>query len=802
MNDTNRTLPGQARVVIIGGGAVGVSALYHLARAGWTDCLLLERNELTAGSTWHAAGNCPNFAGSWTVMNIQRYSMALYRGLADAVGYPMNYHVTGAIRLAHSDERMQEFEHVRAMGAMQGLRMEMMTPDDIRRANPFVEIHDLKGGLWDPEDGDIDPAQLTQALAKGARDLGARIVRHCPATGVRREGAAWVVETEQGEVSCDHVVNAAGYYAARVAEWFAPHGRPPLPMAVMSHQYLLTEPIAEIADWTQANGRKLPMIRDPDVSYYLRQEKTGLNLGPYERNCRSEWADGTMPEDFSFQLWQEDLDRIEDYVADAMERMPALATAGVSSVINGPIPYTPDGLPLIGPMPGVANAWDANVFTFGIAQAGGAGKVLADWITTGATEWDCWDVDPRRFGSYASDPAYARAKAEEVYGHEYAMQFPHMRWPAGADRLTSPLHDRWLAKGAVMGSFGGWERALWFQRPGDDTGWDATQTWRRDGPWHARVAEEVTAVRDGCGIIDLSGFSRFDLSGTGASDWLAGRVAGRLPAEGRMTLAYFAGPTGRFATEMSVARTGPDAFTLITAAVARDHDRDLLARDVPDTLTLRDRSEDLACLLLTGPASRDLLAPVTDADLDLPWLSVQEARVAGCAARLNRVSFAGELGWEIHALRGDLHAIHDALNGAVPFGMWALDSMRIEKAYRAWGTDLSPGYTLREVGSDRFIRPEAKGPEPKRALAPLTLADCGYDPRPMSPVWHGDALVGEVTSAAFGHRIGAPVALAMLDQAAAPPGTAVEVEIFGRRVPATVHADAPLWDPANERLRA
>ena len=799
---TAARLPARARVVIIGGGAVGVSSLYHLAKLGWTDCILLERNELTAGSTWHAAGNCPNFAGSWAVMNIQRYSMALYRELAEAVDYPMNYHVTGAIRLAHTAERMQEFEHVRAMGTLQGLKLSMMDLPEIGNRHPMCETHDLTGGLWDPEDGDIDPAQLTQALAKGARDLGAKIVRHCPATGVTRDGDGWIVHTDAGDIACDKVVNAAGYYAARVAEWFEPHGRPPLPMTVMSHQYLLTEPIPEIVAWTKQHGHKMPMIRDPDVSYYLRQEKTGLNLGPYERACRSEWTNGDMPEDFSFQLWQDDLDRLEDYIADAMERVPPLASAGVSSVINGPIPYTPDGLPLIGPMPGVKNAFDANVFTFGIAQAGGAGKVLADWVVKGAPDWDCFDVDPRRFGAYASDPTYCRAKAEEVYGHEYAMHFPHARWPAGADRLISPLHETLKAQGAQMAPYGGWERATWFARPGDDTSWEAAQTWRRDGPWHARVAEEVAAVQNGCGVLDLSGFSRFELSGPGAADWLAEQIAGRLPKTGHMTLCYFTGPTGKFATEMSVSRSGDDQFTLITAAIARDHDRDLLTHALPDTLTLIDQTEDIACLLVTGPASRDVLSTVTDADLSLPWLSVQDATVSGRPARMNRVSFAGELGWEIHALQSDIKVIHEALDGVTPFGMFALDSMRIEKAYRAWGSDLSPGYTLREVGADRFIRKEDRGDDPARKLAVLTLNDHPYDPLPMSPVWIGDKIVGEITSAAYGHRVQKAIALAMLDCTDAPPDTQVEVEIFGRRVLAAVHADAPLWDPENERIRA
>ncbi|SDZ49719.1 dimethylglycine dehydrogenase [Jannaschia faecimaris] len=809
MNTSDKgRLPEQAKVVIIGGGVVGVSSLYHLARLGWSDCLLLERSELTAGSTWHAAGNCPNFAASWTIMNIQRYSMALYRGLAEAVDYPMNYHVTGALRLAHGPTRMEEFGHVRAMGEIQGLKMTMCDTAEMKARYPIGEVHDLEGGLWDPEDGDIDPAQLTQALAKGARDLGARIVRHCPATGVTRDGDGWIVHTEMDDVACEKVVNAAGYYAARVAKWFAPYGRPPLPMTVMSHQFLLTEPIPEIEAWTREHGRKLPMIRDPDVSYYLRQEKTGLNLGPYENPCKAVWTGpdngGEMPDDFSFQLWQEDLDRIEDYIADAVQRVPLLATAGVSSVINGPIPYTPDGLPLIGPMPGVRNAYDANVFTFGIAQAGGAGKVLADWIVKGAPDWDCFDVDPRRFGAWASDPMYCKAKAEEVYGHEYAMHFPHMRWPAGADMLTSPNHAALKAQGAQMAPFGGWERANWFARAGDDTSFEATQTWRRDGPWQARVAEEVAAVQTGTGVLDLSGFARFDLEGPGAGEWLGRLIAGHLPKVGRMTLCYFAGPTGKFATEMSVSRWDTDRITLITAAVARDHDRDLLYHMLPDALTLTDRTDDMSCLLVTGPTARETLTPLTADDLRAPWLSVQETAVCDCPVRLKRVSFAGELGWEIHGARDDMPAIYAALADADarPFGMFALNSMRLEKGYRAWGSDLSPGYTLREVGADRFIRKENLGEDPDRCLHMLILDDIGYDPLPMSPVRADGRIIGEVTSAAFGHRTGKPIALAMLKRAETRTATALEVEAFGHIIRATVHAEGVLYDPQNKRMRA
>ncbi|MEM8597266.1 MAG: FAD-binding oxidoreductase, partial [Pseudomonadota bacterium] len=381
--------PTTAPVVVIGGGAVGASVLYHLGMMGCTGCVLLEKNELTAGSTWHAAGNCPNFSGNWTILNLQRYGLELYRGLAEKVDYPMNYHVTGSVRLAHGLERMKEFEHVSAMARTQGVYMAVMTPDELVEKHPFMETHELAGGLWDPLDGDIDPAQLTQALAKGARDAGQIILRFTPATGVRRENGEWVVQTEKGEIRCEKVVNAAGYYAQKVSEWFIPYGGRRTPMVVMSHQYFLTDEIPEIVAWTAEKGHKLPIIRDVDTSYYLRQDKGGLNLGPYERNCKAHWLtdDDPMPDDFSFQLYPDDLERLEWYIEDALGRVPLLGSQGVGRVINGPIPYAPDGHPMIGPMPGVPNAFEAHSFTFGIAQGGGAGKIAAEWILHGETEW-------------------------------------------------------------------------------------------------------------------------------------------------------------------------------------------------------------------------------------------------------------------------------------------------------------------------------------------------------------------------------------------------------------------------------
>lgn len=810
--------PSTARVVIIGGGVVGASCLYHLAKAGWSDCVLLEKNELTAGSTWHAAGNVPTFSTSWSVMNMQRYSTELYARLGAEVGYPMNYHQTGSIRLAHSRARMQEFERARGMGKVQGMDLEILGVGDIQARYPFLETHDLAGALYDPNDGDIDPAQVTQALAKGARDMGATILRFTPATGVRREKGEWIVATEKGEIRCEYVVNAAGYYAQRVGEWFKPYGGRSVPMMVMSHQYLLTDEIPELEAWSREAGHKLPLLRDVDSSYYLRQEKYGLNLGPYERNCKAHWVrpDDPMPEDFSFQLYPDDLERLEWYIEDAMARVPLLGSAGISKVINGPIPYAPDGLPLIGPMPGVPNAFEACVFTFGIAQGGGAGKVLAEWVTEGATEWDMWACDPRRYTDY-TDPEYCVAKGMEVYGHEYAMHFPWHSWPAGRDRKVSPVHERVKALGGVMGVYNGWERANWFAKPGDDTSEAATQTWNRAGPWEARIREECEAVRDHCGVLDLPGFTRLWIEGAGADDWLRGFVTGGLPKVGRMNLVYVADKRGRIVTEFSCIRLKEDSFVLITAATAQWHDGELVRNALPEGLSLRETTTERDALLVAGPKSRDILAGLSDADLSLPWLSHQHATVAGQQAFLARVSFTGELGWEIHAENAAIPAIYAALIGAgvKPFGMFALNSLRIEKGYRAWKGDLSTDYSMLEGGLERFVKfdkPQEftgkaallaeKQRGVKKRFVTLIVEAKEADAPYMSTLWHDGQIVGETTSGAWGYRVNASVALGMLRADLAAPGTQIEVEIYGERCAAVVQPDAPLWDPENERLRA
>ncbi len=811
-------LPTTARVIIIGGGAVGTSALFHLCKSGWNEVLLLEKNQLTAGSTWHAAGNVPTFAGSWSIMNIQRYSAELYRTLGAEVDYPMNYHVTGSIRLAHKENRLKEFYRAVGMGKYQGMDLSILDLDEIKELYPFIETHDLIGALYDPNDGDIDPAQLTQAMAKGARNLGAKIFQNTEVTGISRENNEWIVQTPKGNVRCEIVVNSAGYYSERVGNYFLPFGGRKVPMATMSHQYILTEEIPELSEWTKQEGKKLPLLRDVDISYYLRQEKNGLNLGPYERNCFTHWdSEGDpLPDDFSFQLFDSDTERLEFYIEDACNRVPLLGTAGIQNVINGPIPYAPDGNPLIGPMPGVRNAFECCVFTFGIAQAGGAGKVLAEWITEGQTEWDMWSCDPRRYTDY-TDQGYCEAKAREVYGHEYAIHFPYHEWPAARNKKLSPIHDKILSLGGQMGVYNGWERANWFAHHGDDTTEEATLTWSRKGPWEPRIRQECEAVHESVGVLDLPGFARFNLTGDGASEWLASRIAGSLPKIGRMNLGYFPTDKGRVLTEMSILRHDENSFTLITAATAQWHDYEVLQRDLLSNLNLTDVTDQFSTLIVSGPKSRELFGKISNADLSLSWLSHQTAQVAGKPASLARVSFAGELGWEIHSRNDHVSDIYDALceEKVKPFGMYALNSLRIEKGFRAWKGDLSTDYSLLESSLDRFVKFDKSQEFPgkqalliekqagsKKRFAVLTVEQDEYDTPYMSTLWHDGVIVGETTSGSWGYRVNKNIALAILRADLVKPGTELMVDILGEMYPAVVQGGNGLYDPTHSRLKS
>jgi dimethylglycine dehydrogenase len=699
------------------------------------------------------------------------------------------------------------------MAEAQGLDYELLSPEAARDRYPFIELDDLKGALWDPYDGDIDPSQLTQALAKGARDLGARIRRFTKVVGLEPLSNGWRVTTDKGEIEADMVVNAAGYRAGEVMAMVGQE----LPIVAMSHQYLVTEPIPELA----AREGKLPLLRDPDVSYYLREERDGLILGPYEWRATPMWTDG-LPEDFSNQLWPDDLDRLSWYIEQAIERVPILGSVGVQRVINGPIPYSPDGNPYIGPAHDLENFYQCCCFSFGIAQAGGAGKTLAEWVAEGEPEWDLWAFDPRRYTSYATK-TYVTAKAVELYQNEYAVGFPYDERPAGRPARTSPLYDRLKAKGARFGARGGWERAVLFDPEGACA--EQTLTFRRDRNWFDLVGEECRAVREGVGVLDLPGFSKFMVEGQGAEAWLDRLTCSKLPKVGRIALAYMLSEKGGVVSEYTITRLADGRFHLISAAAAEWHDEDWLRRHLPDddSVRLTRHHAEMGTLVLAGPRSRDVLAGLVDADVSneaFPWLSVRPIAMSVPHVVAFRVNYVGELGWELHAPMEYMVALYEAVwragepFGIRDFGLYAMESLRLDKCYRGWKVDLGSEYSPLMSSLDRFIDFDKsafigkgallaeKERGPKERFAPLILDEPGVADAPFcAPIRQSGEIVGLVTSGGWSYALKKSIALGYVRADLARPGESLEIDILGERRPATVGRE-PLYDPENARLRA
>jgi dimethylglycine dehydrogenase len=801
----------QARVVVIGGGIVGCSVLYHLTRMGWSDVVLLERDELTSGSTWHAAGNCPNFSTSWNIMKLQSYSNRLYRRLPAEVEQAIDHRPSGSIRLAHTAARMEEFRHVAGMAQAQGLGFEIVSANAMRERHPFLETHDLLGGLWDQDDGDIDPSQVTQALAEGARAAGAMIYRRRPVRAIARTASGeWQVATEDGAIRCEIVVNAAGYRAHEIGRMVGLD----LPIVAMEHQYLVTDAIPEI----KAHGQPLPLVRDPDVSWYLRQERAGLLLGPYEWDCRPAWDGAEPPAAFGRELFPDDLDRLERYIEDAIARVPIFGKAGVARVVNGPIPYTPDGNPLIGPAYGLDNFYLCCAFSFGIVQAGGAGKAMAEWIVEGAPEWDLFGLDPRRYTDYATR-AYTRAKACELYQREYAIAFPFEERPAGRPAKTTPLYETLRAKDAMFGARGGWERATWFVPAGQVA--EQRLSFHRTN-WHDAVAAECRAVRERVGVMDLGGFAKFEVEGPDAAAWLERLICGRLPRVGHITLAYMCTPSGGVLSELTITRLAEDRFYLVSAAVAEWHDEQWLHRHLPEDggVMLRNVTARYGTLVLAGPRSREVLARITKADLSdaaFPWLSARPIEIGFARVLALRINYVGELGWELHLPIEHELAVYQALMaagadfGIRDFGLYAMDSLRLEKCYPAWKLDLTHEFSPLEASLDRFValdKPDFIGREallrqretgvPQR-LVPL-IVDTDVEAPFCASVFAGDEHIGLVGSSGYGHTLHRSIALAYVRSDLVTPGTALEIEVFGDRRSARV-ASEPLYDPDNQRLR-
>ena len=803
-----------ARVVVIGGGAVGTSILYHLALAGVTDTLLLERDELTSGSTWHAAGNIPTYATSWLGMRAGNYAWSIYKDLAETVDSAITYRHTQAFWPAHSEARMDLFRHLCGVSESAGFDLRMLSPGEMDQMHPFWHPgQTVLGGILDPYEGDIDPSQLTQALAKGARDLGARIERFAPVTAISRTASGeWEVACSKGTVRAEIVINAAGFYGRKIAEMAGLSA----PVVTLEHQYLVTEPLPAL----EAHSGLFPLVRDPDIRFYLRRERNGFLVGSYGHDGRPAWHPGLPPDDFAHQLFPDSVEDILEVLEATMAHVPLLSEAGAQRFVNGPIAYAPDALPLVGPAAGVSNFYHATGVQVGITHSAAIGKAMAEWITEGETEWDLTAWDPRRFGNWAT-PDYAAARASQHYDLQYAIPYPHRNMRRGRPVQRTPLYEKLRNQGAVMGQIAGWERAFWFETDTVKDRGDADLSFHHE-PWQDAVAQECRTVAKSVGVMDHGGFTKFDVQGPGAEGYLSQVLCGGIPKPGRVRLSYMLTPKGHIWSEATVARLAEDRVLLCGPTLANLRDFDWLSAHLPsEGVSLNLGYAHDAALMVMGPKSRQVLQPLTNADLSVqaaPWLSVAEITLADVAMTAMRVSYVGELGWELHMASSDLEAAYDAIMEKVhavkgcQFGSYALNAMRIEKGYHGWGSDFGTEYTLYDAGLERFADLK-KGDFIGRAAVfrqaestpdwewvGLEVTDAAPEPLPSDPIIKDGACIGYVTSASHGYRTGKLLALGYVKSGTLPMDANCALRVLGADIAAKRHA-CHVYDPRNLRLK-
>jgi dimethylglycine dehydrogenase len=832
-----------ARVVVIGGGAVGVSTLYHLAAKGCNDAVLLERRELTSGSTWHAAGLLPLFNLSYSVGQLHKYSVQLYKTLEAETGQNVGFSQVSNIRLACTPDRMDEYRYYAGIARTIGVEVRFLTPDEVQEIWPLARMDGVIGAIQHPDDGYIQPADLTQALARGARLRGAEIHRNTTVMGIaQRPGGDWHVHTDQGDIVCEHLVCATGSFARNTGAMLGLD----IPVMPVEHQYLVTEPHPAILQRRREGLPEMGVLRESDASYYMREENGGLLLGPYENGAPCCYVNGPH-QDSEYELFQPDLDRLMPYIDAAIKRVPAFGEVGVKKVYNGAIAYTPDGSPIVGPAWDRRNLWLNEGHSFGITAAGGAGWQLAEWILEGEPTIDMMGVDPRRFGPYATG-GYLRQKAEEAYRKVFTVHYPDEERGAARPLRRAPCYDRLREAGAVFGTVYGWERAGWFAPPGytlseaeratPDTLLNITHDEPADGSpprerWSFRrsnyfphVGSECRHVRDSAGLLDMTPFAKYRVSGAGAEAWLNSVFSNRMPRRnGVIALAYLLTPSGGVRAEATIYREGNQDFYLVMAGAQERHDWDTLTRLLPQDgdVHLQRITTQFGVLVLAGPYARDILQPLTDTDLSnsaFPWLTGQRISVGHAQALALRVNFVGELGWELHhpiemqATLFDLVTQSGAKFALRPFGIKTMDSMRLEKSYRVIGRELSVEYSAHESGLHRFVRMDKShflgraalearqaNPAPHRFVTLEVHGITDADARGSEPILLGDTLVGRTTSGGYGWRIEKSLALAMLRPDLAEIGTALEVVILGERHRVTVIAESP-YDSRNDRLRA
>ncbi|MGI9374331.1 MAG: GcvT family protein [Hyphomicrobiales bacterium] len=803
-----------AKVCIVGGGVMGVGLLYHLAEEGWgNDVVLVEKGELTSGSTWHAAGQCPDFVGSYSLAKIHHYGTQLYPKLEELTGQSVSWHGCGGVRLALTDKEVDWFKHVEGLSKMVGYDCDIVDADEIQKYHPYLETFGVKAGFITYTDGHVAPADVTMAMAAGARQKGAEIYRRTLVTDINLlPSGEWEVVSDKGTIVCEHVVNAAGSYADVVGSWTGHN----VPIANMLHHYLITEPVQELVDME----KELPVVRDPYSHCYLREETDGILIGPYETSGAVTCFDEGVPWDFENELVTPEVDRLLPWLEKATERIPLFAKAGLKDVISGAITHTPDANFLLGRAPGAANYWMCNGASIGICQGGGAGKYMAQQMVHGQAEINMLEFDPRRFGDWAT-LEYARITSIHDYQNMYTCLAPGEQHEPGRPVRVSSLYDKLKAEGAQFQLVAGWERARWFDKSGEGEDY----SFKRSN-WFEPVAEECKAVREACGLTDLSTFAKFDVKGKDAENLLNRLCANKAPTkQGGTVLAHMLTPAGYITSELTITRMSDDHFYVLSAAAAEEQDFWLIKNAIADDedVAITNCTNDRGTLVLSGPRARDILSALTDADLtneSFRWLTAQTISVAGVGdVRALRVSYVGELGWELHAPMDGLPAIYDALmevgkpHGLKLFGSYAMNSLRIEKAYRGWGSELTEEITMIEADMERFVRDDGRefvgragtlkskqeGPRTQLVYCEVDAGD--VDASGNDPIFDGDKWIGVTTSGGYGHHVGKSLAFAYVDPEYAAPGSSFEMEILGERRAAKV-IEQPIYDPKNERLRA
>jgi dimethylglycine dehydrogenase len=831
-----------ARAVVIGGGVVGVSTLYHLAKKGWTDSILVERKELTSGSTWHAAGLLPLFNLSYSVGQIHKYSVALYQTLEQETGLDPGLRQVSNIRLARTRDRMDEYNYYAGVAETIGVKVKFLSPSDVKDIWPLCNVDGIIGAIQHPEDGYIQPADLTQALARGARERGAEINRRTTVTAIERLASGeWKVTTDKGDVVCEHVVSATGNFARQTGRMVGLN----VPVIPVEHQYIVTEAHPEIVKRKAQGLPEMGVLRESDSAWYMREEAGGLLLGPYEKGAPACYVDGPSS-DSEYELFPEDLDRLAPHIETAITRVPAFGEVGVKKVYNGAIAYTPDGSPIVGPAPGVRNFWLNEGHSFGVTAAGGAGWQLAEWIVEGEPNIDMLGVDPRRFGPYA-DTGYLIEKNEEAYAKVFTVHYPDEERDAARPLRQTPCYGRMKDLGAVFGSVYGWERPNWFapqgyglseadlakpdvllneNHPAVSSGEKPREKWSfRRSNYFRFVGDECRNVHENVGLMDMSAFAKCEVSGPGAESWLNSILTNIVPeAAGRVTLTYLLTGRGGVRAEFTLTRVGPERFYLISAGSLETHDFDVLEKLLPADNSVRiDKvTTQRGVLVLAGPRSREVLAKVADIDVSnkaFPWLTARRLSIRSAGVIAMRVNFVGELGYELHHPIEMQNAIFDALMaagapfGIKPFGIRAMDSLRLEKSYKLIGRELSIEYAALESDLQRFVDFDKgpflgrdaliawKGKGFKNKLVMLEVQGVtDADARGSEPVMRNGAMIGRTTSGGYGWRTAKSLALAMVKPEFSRVGEELDVRILGETRRAIVIPDSP-HDPKNSGLR-